>query len=61
MFKSEKNIVDFKIIMYAIILRIHKKVSWLLIANQEYTWIHRNLKTFGRIISLKNQQSEFYW
>ena len=32
MFKSEKNIVDFKIVMYAIILRIHRKVS-----NQEYT------------------------
>ena len=37
MFKSEKNIVDFKIVMYAIILRIHRKVSLLLIANQQYT------------------------
>ena len=27
MFKSEKNIEDFKIIMYAIILRTHRKVS----------------------------------
>ena len=27
MFKSEKNVEDFKIIMYAIILRIHRKVS----------------------------------